>query len=97
MDTNRLKRFATEALNILIQGVVHRLTSMGFTPDGTVVDEPQIYGGGARFMGDTVSEDFYNKWQSLASAFRPRRWSGCNLYKIRGCIGEIKVRGHKYE
>ena len=26
MDTNRLKRFATEARNILMQGVAHRFT-----------------------------------------------------------------------
>ena len=33
MDTNRLKRFATEARNILMQGVAHRFTALGFLPD----------------------------------------------------------------
>ena len=51
METNKLKRFATEARNILMQ-------------------EPQLLGGGATFMGDTVTEDFYHKWQSLAAAIR---------------------------
>ena len=68
MDTNRLKRFATEARNILMQGVAHRFTALGFLPDGTVTEEPQPLGGGATFMGDTVSEDFYKKWCSLRRA-----------------------------
>ena len=70
MDTGRLKRFATEARNILIQGVAHRFTSLGFRPDGTVIEEPQPMGGGATFMGDTVSEDFYQKWCSLYCAVK---------------------------
>lgn len=70
METNKLKRFATEARNILIQGVAHRFTALGFQPDGTPVEEPQLLGGGATFMGDTVTEDFYHKWQSLAAAIR---------------------------
>ena len=72
MDTNRLKRFATEARNILMQGVVHRLTALGFLPDGSVTEEPQQQGGGATFMGDTVTQDFYNKWQSLRRAVSER-------------------------
>ena len=73
MDTNRLKRFATEARNILMQGVVHRLTALGFLPDGSVTEEPQQQGGGATFMGDTVTQDFYNKWQSLRRAVSERK------------------------
>ena len=70
MDTNRLKRFATEARNILMQGVAHRFTALGFLPDGTVTEEPQPLGGGATFMGDTVSVDFYKKWCSLQQAVK---------------------------
>lgn len=70
METNRLKRFATEARNILMQGVAHRFTALGFRADGTPVEEPQLLGGGATFIGDTVTEDFYHKWQSLAAAIR---------------------------
>ena len=70
MDTNRLKRFATEARNILMQGVAHRFTALGFLPDGNVTEEPQPMGGGATFMGDTVSEDFYKKWCSLQQAVK---------------------------
>ena len=70
METNKLKRFATEARNILMQGVAHRFTALGFQPNGTPVEEPQLLGGGATFIGDTVTEDFYHKWQSLAAAIR---------------------------
>ena len=72
MDTNRLKRFATEARNILMQGVVHRLSALGFLPDGSVTEEPQQKGGGATFIGDTVTQDFYDKWQSLHHAVTER-------------------------
>ena len=51
-----------------MQGVAHRFTALGFLPDGTVTEEPQPLGGGATFMGDTVSEDFYQKWCSLQRA-----------------------------
>lgn len=70
MDTNRLKRFATEARNILMQGVAHRFTSLGFSLDGTTMEEPQRFEGGATFMGETVSLDFYDKWQSLSQAIQ---------------------------
>ena len=72
MDTNSLKRFATEARIILIQGVAHRLQAIGFDADGNPIEEPQLFSGGATFMGDTVSTDFYDKWQSLARAIRQR-------------------------
>lgn len=65
MDTNKLKRFATEARNILLSGVVQRLTALGFQPDGTATEKPELLGGGAVFMGEVQSEDFYHKWMSL--------------------------------
>lgn len=65
MDTNRIKRFATEARNILLSGVVQRLTTLGFQPDGTATEKPELLGGGSVFMGEVQSEDFYHKWMSL--------------------------------
>lgn len=65
MDTNRLKRFASEARNILIKGVDQRLQALGFQRDGSVSEKPELKGGGAVFMGDTQTVDFYNKWMSL--------------------------------
>ena len=66
MDTNRLKRFATEARNILMQGVKNRLQAIGFDlKTGTPSEMPQKMEGGAVFMGDTVTTDFYSRWMSL--------------------------------
>ena len=65
MDTGRLKRFATEARNILLNGVVQRLAALGFQSDGTATEKPELLGGGAVFMGEVQSEDFYHKWMSL--------------------------------
>ena len=65
MDTNKLKRFATEARNILLSGVVQRLAALGFQSDGTTTEKPELLGGGAVFMGEVQSEDFYHKWMSL--------------------------------
>ena len=66
MDTGRLKRFATEARNILMQGVNNRLQSLGFDlKTGQVQELPLKMEGGAVFMNDVVSTDFYRKWMSL--------------------------------
>ena len=65
MDTNKLKRFATEARNILLSGVVQRLAALGFQSDGTATEKPELLGGGAVFMGEVQPEDFYHKWMSL--------------------------------
>ena len=65
MNTTRLKSFATEARNTLRRGVMNRLLALGFDQDGNVVQEPTMFEGGAVFLGETISEDFYNKWISL--------------------------------
>lgn len=66
MDTNRLKRFATEARNTLMQGVKNRLQAIGFDlKTGQPAEMPQKMEGGAVFMGDTVTTDFYSRWLSL--------------------------------
>ena len=66
MDTGRLKRFSTEARNILMQGVKNRLQALGFDlKTGKTEEIPQEMEGGAVFMNDVVSTDFYRKWMSL--------------------------------
>ena len=66
MDTGRLKRFSTEARNILMQGVKNRLQALGFDlKTGKTEEMPQEMEGGAVFMNDVVSTDFYRKWMSL--------------------------------
>jgi hypothetical protein len=66
MDTNGLKRFATEARTILIQGVRNRVEGLGFDLEsGQPAALPQLKGGGAVFMDETRSEAFYDRWMSL--------------------------------
>ena len=66
MDTGRLKRFSTEARTILMQGVKNRLQALGFDlKTGKAEELPQEMEGGAVFMNDVVSMDFYRKWMSL--------------------------------
>ena len=73
MDTNRLKRFAIEAHSILMQGVKNRLQALGFDLNtGKPSELPQKMEGGAVFMGDTVSTDFYRRWMSLYGSIRAR-------------------------
>jgi len=74
MDTGRLKRFATEARNILMTGVKQRLQALGFDlKTGTASEMPQAMEGGAVFMGDVVSADFYKKWMSLYNNIQARK------------------------
>ena len=73
MDKGRLKRFATEARNILMQGVKHRLQALGFDlKTGKPSEMPQQMEGGAVFMGDIVSADFYRRWMSLYNNVQSR-------------------------
>lgn len=73
MNTTLLKRFATEARNILLQGVTHRLEGLGFDlQTGEPSEKPQLLGGGAVFMGKVVSEAFYARWMSLYNSIRHR-------------------------
>jgi len=65
MNTTRLKSFAAEARNTLKRGVMNRILALGFDKQGKAVQQPQKFEGGAVFMGETVSEDFFNKWQAL--------------------------------
>lgn len=73
MDTGKLKRFATEARSILMKGVKHRLQSLGFDlKTGQAVEMPVQVEGGAVFMNDTVSTDFYMRWMSLYNNVQSR-------------------------
>ncbi|MCI1742487.1 MAG: BREX-1 system adenine-specific DNA-methyltransferase PglX [Prevotella sp.] len=73
MDINGLKRFATEARTILIQGVRNRVEGLGFDlKSGQPAALPQLEGGGTVFMDETQSEAFYDRWMSLYNHIRNR-------------------------
>lgn len=67
MDTNRLKKFAIEARNILKAGIAAKLTSLGFDNKGEVAKNlrPQLLQGGTLWNGRTLSEGFYHQWMRL--------------------------------
>ena len=67
MDTNRIKRFATEARNILKTGIAAKITTLGFDKTGHVAEEnkPQLMQGGSLWNGQLQTEGFYHQWMSL--------------------------------
>ena len=67
MDTNRIKRFATEARNILKAGIEAKNTALGFDKKGNVAEEhrPQLMQGGTLWNEKLQTEGFYHLWMSL--------------------------------
>lgn len=67
MDTNRIKRFATEARNILKAGIAAKITILGFDKNGHVAEEnkPQLMQGGSLWNEQLQTEGFYYQWMSL--------------------------------
>ena len=67
MDTNRIKRFATEARNILKAGIASKITTLGFDKTGHVAEEnkPQLMQGGSLWNDQLQTEGFYYQWMSL--------------------------------
>lgn len=67
MDTNRIKRFATEARNILKAGIAAKITTLGFDKTGHVAEEnkPQLMQGGSLWNEQLQTEGFYYQWMSL--------------------------------
>ena len=67
MDTNRIKKFATEARNILKKGIAVKITSLGFDAKGHVQEQhkPQLMQGGSLWNGQLQTEGFYHRWMAL--------------------------------
>lgn len=67
MDTNKLKKFASEARNILKRGVAAKMLSLGFDTNGHIDESemPILIQGGSIFRGQQYSEAFYHQWMSL--------------------------------
>lgn len=69
MDTNKLKKFATEARNRLKAGIAAKIITLGFDKNGRVPDHmhPQLMQGGTLWNGRLETEGFYHQWQALYS------------------------------
>lgn len=74
MDTSQIKRFAIEARNILKQGVINRITALGFDEKGEIEErnKPQHLQGKTLFMGQLYDENFYGKWMALYNRVRTK-------------------------
>ena len=67
MDTNKLKKFATEARNRLKAGIAAKIITLGFDRNGQVPEHmhPQLMQGGTLWNGQLQTEGFYYQWQAL--------------------------------
>ena len=68
MNTASLKNFAVRSRNILKTGVRDRLLRLGFDAEGRlIVEAPQPFQGGCKFMEQIKEGDFYEAWRQLQS------------------------------
>ena len=67
MQTNAIKRFATEARKKLKEGITAKIRTLGFDKKGNVAEEhrPQLMQGGTHWNGQLLPETFYHQWTSL--------------------------------
>ena len=67
METNKLKKFATEARSKLRAGVATRIKSLGFDAEGNAVPgmEPTPMVGGCTWNGQILPSAFAEQWEAL--------------------------------
>ena len=67
METNKLKKFATEARSRLRAGVATKIRSLGFDADGNAVPsmEPTPMVGGCTWNGQILPSAFAEQWEAL--------------------------------
>ena len=70
MDTNKLKRFATEARNKIRRGVAKKLLALGFNEEGEPAYFPQQLQGATLYRGQQLPESFNTQWLSLYEAIQ---------------------------
>ena len=74
MDTNRIKKFATEARNKLKAGIAAKIITLGFDKNGNVPEHmhPQLMQGGSLWNGQLQTEGFYYQWMALYNRVRQK-------------------------
>ena len=67
METNKMKKFATEARSRLRAGVATKIRSLGFDADGNAVPsmEPTPMVGGCTWNGQILPSAFAEQWEAL--------------------------------
>ena len=64
MNTNQIRKFATEARILLLKGVSNSLRTF-FSDSGEPIIVPKLVQGGCAFGAQTKDEAFLRRWQSL--------------------------------
>ena len=80
MNTNQIRKFATEARVHLLKGVSNSLRSF-FRENGEPVIEPKPVQGGCAFGEQTKDEAFLRRWQSLRHQI--------SLHGFRGVVEQV--------
>ena len=78
MNTTQLKKFASEARNILREGVQLKLDALGFKQDGSIAEEDRpVKGQGyILFRGEAIADNgFYERWESLYHRINEKNFS----------------------
>ena len=74
METNKLKKFATEARSKLRAGVATKIRSLGFDADGNAVPgmEPTPMVGGCTWNGQILPSAFAEQWEALSRRLKAK-------------------------
>ncbi|MGN1246213.1 MAG: SAM-dependent methyltransferase, partial [Muribaculaceae bacterium] len=80
MNTNQIRKFATEARVRLLKGVINSLRSF-FRENGEPIIEPKPVQGGCAFGAQTKDESFLRQWQSLQRQI--------SLHGFRGVVEQV--------
>ncbi len=66
MNTSQIKTFAINSRQILKQGVINKISSLGFNPQGEpVMGVPTKIQGATVYAGKILDESFYDAWMAL--------------------------------
>ena len=80
MNTNQIRKFATEARILLLKGVSNSLRSF-FRENGEPIIEPKPVQGGCAFGEQIKDEAFLRQWQSLQHQI--------SLHGFRGVVEQV--------
>ena len=73
MNTSQIKTFATQSRNILKEGVINRILSLGFDVEGHLTtSRPVKIQGGTVFMDQLRDESFYEAWIALEETLQKK-------------------------
>lgn len=66
MNTSQIKTFAINSRQVLKQGVINKISSLGFNPQGEpVMGVPTKIQGATVYAGKILDENFYDAWMAL--------------------------------